>query len=352
MTDSTDSESIVLIDWLELEDDMWRHVACFLGLHALTLRRACAAFHRRALTLEALPKATAECRKVVRFLEGLDESSIERKRLRGEKMERDLTKLPLHELFAVTDTLDDYTRLVHSKRHCRTLLTTWRMDTVLTDRAVDVSMCADETLSQEQLVGALRRFNALGKLQTARRIAFKDTDGAVRWTTTWHEAARRGLVEVLTFLHTETYQPLHQKTCSGNNALAHARQAKAERLSKDDLTEEAKKKTEASFDAVIAFLLQLGLEDKPWHGPWHPLSRGGAFEDEFESTDSDSGGSHPVVHLEDMDLDVENGAVTSELEYDWQSDSGTPEPDVWMPGPAPAPEPDAPKTFADIIGVD
>ena len=337
---------------------MWRHVACFLGLHALTLRRACAAFHRRVLTLEALPKATVECRKVVRFLEGLDATSLVRdgkpsselKRLRGEQMESDLTQLSLRELFEVTDTLSDNTRLVSSMRRCRTLLTTWRMDAVLSDRAAKVCMCADDVLSQEQLVDALRRFNALGKLQSARRIAFRDTDGAVRWTTTWHEAARRGMVKVLDFLHKETYQPLHQKTCSGNNALAHARQAKAERLSKDGLAEEDKRKIEASFDAVIAFLLELGLEDKPWHRPRHP--GGGAFEDEFESSGSDSEGSHPVIHFEDMDLDLAYGDATSEFEYDWQNDSITPEPDVWQPAPEPEPDAHAPQTFGDIIGVD
>lgn len=351
MSDSTDSKSIVLIDWLQLEDDMWRHVAWFLGLHALTLRRACSAFHHRVLTLEALPEATVACRAVVRYLEGLDEKprvdggcATLGRRLRGEQIQRSLVALSLHNLFAVVDTLDNNTRLVASKRRCRALLTTWRVDTVLTERAGNIGVCTDETLSQDQLVDALRRFHDLGKLQSARRIAFRDMDGAVRWTTTWHEAARQGLVKVLKFLHKETYQPLHQKTCSGNNALAHARQAKAERLSRVGLTQETKKKIEESFDTVIAFLLQLGLEDKPWHT--HDWRQDDTEEELMESSDSE----HELTSMAmvdangDIEFDYDSsedmngadgtdgtGSTDSEFEYHWQED--LPDADVWDPVP-------------------
>ena len=111
MTDSISESILEPVEWMRLDDDLWRHVGCFLGLHALTLRRACSALNARVLAFEALPKATQECYRILKFLEEMcgkyrkrpnslvlvrdpNQPTREERRIEGERMERVLRALP------------------------------------------------------------------------------------------------------------------------------------------------------------------------------------------------------------------------------------------------------------------
>jgi len=59
------------VDWLALEDDVWRAVAKFLRLDVYTLRRTCKAL-RRILPLADVPKAVQRARKLAACMRNLD----------------------------------------------------------------------------------------------------------------------------------------------------------------------------------------------------------------------------------------------------------------------------------------
>lgn len=59
------------VDWLTLEDDVWRAVAKFLRLDVYTLRRTCKAL-RRILPLADVPKAVQRARQLATHMRNLD----------------------------------------------------------------------------------------------------------------------------------------------------------------------------------------------------------------------------------------------------------------------------------------
>ena len=263
------------VDWVGgLADETWRNVATHLGLHVLTLRRACAAFQKRVLALEVLPVAIQLARRLLQLLETLH--------LRGCKQiddefyamtretEREYNSLwsameraSYQEFFAMTDALRCTDKTYATKRFCWQLidqfLVTTRMWDVF-DRKAKLNMKLrpvwnGNPLSNEELVYVMKRFREISTTYTV--TFFADDDGW--YTTTWHLAALRGNLEVLDFLYRVSHPThIHRTTMPGNhNALFHARLGLGRARRGQDAN------LEQRLWATIAFLEKCGLGDCP-----------------------------------------------------------------------------------------
>ena len=272
MTDVKD-----IIEWTRLDDDTWRGIGSFLGLHALSLRRTCSSFQRRVLALKELPVATQLARRILQFLEGMDPACprIEFCSLRTAAIERevgalmhDLRYASFHDLFAVIDAFNNRVKLAISLRPCAMLIQQLTKECVLKQafeqRVNKIRSCNGEGLSEDELVSVMRRFYHLNMLAPTTFIYSHLRTNPHSYTTTWHIAAAEGKRKVLEFLYYETMQTLHVGTTGGNNALAHARAALEYELSTCASESKEAEEAEARYAPTIAFLTRCGLADYPW----------------------------------------------------------------------------------------
>lgn len=288
------------IEWTRLDDDTWRNIVSFLGLHALSLRRTCTAFQRRVLALKELPVATQLARRVLQFLEGMDPACprIEFCSLRTPSIEREVCALmhelryvSFHDLFAVIDAFNNRVKMVISLRPCAILIHQLTKVCVLKrsfeQRVNKIRSCNGEdfenterhSLSEDELVWVMRRFHHLNMLAPTTFIYYNLRTDPHSYTTTWHIAAAQGKLKVLSFLYYETMQTLHVGTPGGNNALAHARAALEDELSTCASESKQAKEAEARYAPTIAFLTRCGLAEYPWR-------REGGEDDELSGSDA------------------------------------------------------------------
>ena len=267
------------VDWVGgLADETWRSVATHLGLHALTLRRTCATFHKRVLALEELPVAVQLARRLLQLLETLEGCGCNRKNYllddefyaMDANTEREyellwsaLQRVSYQEFFAMIDALRCTDKTYASKRPCSELIdqfaTKTRMWDVFDRKAYRIALLDPvwngNPLSNEELVYVMKRFREIATIYTIS--SFADDDG--HYTTTWHLAALQGNLEVLDFL----YRVLRPTLIHGtqlvegrlHNALFHARLG----------LERARRAQDANLEqrlrATIKFLLKRGLRD-------------------------------------------------------------------------------------------
>ena len=274
------------IDWVGgLADETWREVAARLGLHALTLRRTCAALQRRVLALEELPVSIQLARRVLQLMDAhlVVEAEAEAEAEAGcygaachtvqenVSLHDALWRAGPHDLFGMLGALNCNTRLPGSKRRCFQVLVQLRgcaLWKIFEQRASQIARLDThwngERLSDDAFLDVMRRFRDINVLPTAGLFA----DGDGQCTSTWHLAASRGDLEVLRFLAEQCAQPLHGRTVGGNNALAHARRGlERARDFFDDAFPERAAQVSARYAPVIAFLKRCGLEDHGWRDP-------------------------------------------------------------------------------------
>ena len=280
------------IDWVDgLADDTWRAIAASLGLYALSLRRTCASFHRRVLALAELPVPTQLARLAVQFLDEwwsapwdreVQEVNGSRHRLlcTEHQLKGKMLAASHRDLFGMIDALIIVNEsTAWTKRPLSRIVTQMKQHhslwEVFTMRARGVGKLERDwnghKLSDDELVCALRRFVSARLvapgalfLESSKPCGYSYSSS--EYTTLWHLAAARANLKVLAFLWAECSHPVHARTPGGNNALAHARSAHARaRLLYSALDDSEKlAQTEARYAPVFAFLLHLGLDDKPF----------------------------------------------------------------------------------------
>ena len=312
------------VTWLDLDDDTWCHIATFLGLHALTLRRACLSLQR---ALDELPRTTMLARRVITYLAphwcGLESTATLKAvsfaaRLRDgaitkasasasasapdpehehedeklialgrrlsfdeevRQIRHDLTHLPFCLLFKVLDVIaDSPKRLLQTQQPGYKLVNSnQQLLAILAKRAEDASRCelndhGGVVLTEKDLLDAMRQFHGLGVFSRAvvgYRIAWIADHPVLYNMSTWHLAAENGLLLVLDFIYhyMGDTQPMHTCTAGGNNAHAHAQRGMQRRLDMPNASEAFKQDTKVRYGKVLDFLILIGLSDRPWRNP-------------------------------------------------------------------------------------
>ena len=201
------------VDWVALHNDLWAVVSAHLGLQALTLRRTCKSL-RHALAF--LPRATELAYRLI--LRGSDRAATHPVpvfvcRRCDTGLVNELARLPYREFFHVLDTLSEVrnNKLLHWECYgyevvCKSL----EIEAVLKMRSIDLRICSLEdkeghVLTERELVYAMRRFLLLGVFHPNRIInrtnpTVPASGFETDYTSTWHLAAEKGMLEVLQFL--------------------------------------------------------------------------------------------------------------------------------------------------------
>ena len=312
------------VDWVALPNDLWAAVSAHLGLQALTLRRTCKSL-RHALAF--LPRATELAYRLI--LRGSVRAATHPvpvfvfRRL-DPGLVNELARLPYREFFHVLDTLSEVrnNKLLHweccgYKVGCKS----FEIGAVLEMRSIDLHTCSLEdkeghVLTEGELVDAMSRFFLLGVFHP-NRIINRTAPGVpasvfeTNWTSTWHLAAEKGMLQVLRFLAYDCrgIQPLHTRTPGGNNAYAHAQRALERASTSPHMEEEQKAREQAKYCRVLDYLRDIGLEDRPWRDETNMIA-----SDTSDASDA-SGASVDLTDASDAsDASGEPGSDVSESE--------------------------------------
>ena len=202
-------------------------------------------------------------------------------RAESEVLTRELFDAPLHVLFGALDAIKRETdaRFLRHQGGCNYLVSQsveifevcktrnhWIQHCLLEDKEGHV-------LSEGQLIDAMRRFKKLGHFVANKTLAVESPEGWQTpfegWTSTWHIAAEKGMLDVLKFLVYECacQQPLHTRTKEGNNAYAHAARAMDRIMADPNLSNAHKAREAVKYNRVLTFLRSIGLDVRPWRDP-------------------------------------------------------------------------------------
>lgn len=269
-------------DWIALDADLWSEVGALLGLQALTLGRACRTL-RGALALARLPRATQLAMLIIRNTWPRRWARYCQNHVRqdSELLERELDRVPLHVLFGALAAIKQEQGvqfLRHQGRGDYLVSQSCEIFSVCKQRNHWVQYCVLEdkegrVLTESQLVDAMRNFRNLGYFMPNKTLSVESPenwrDPFDGWTSTWHIAAEKGMLDVLKFLVYECAdsQPLHTRTKGGNNAYAHAKRALDRIVADPDKLASDKAREKAKYDRVLAYLRSIGLDTRPWRDP-------------------------------------------------------------------------------------
>ena len=272
----------VEVDWIALNADLWSEVGALLGLQALTLGRACKTL-REALALPRLPRTTQLALRIVRNTWPRRWAKYCRNHVRTDSdvLTRELFAAPLHVLFGALDTIKQETDATFLRHQggCNYLVSqSVEIFEVCKARNHWVQYCVLEdkeglVLTERQLVDAMRNFKNLGYFVPNKTLSVDSPedwrDPLEGWTSTWHIAASKGMLDVLKFLMFEcaVSQPLHSRTKGGNNAYAHAKRALDRIMADPDKSEAEKARERIKYDRVLTYLCRIGLDTRPWRDP-------------------------------------------------------------------------------------
>lgn len=319
-------EPVSDVEWLKLDGDLWGEVAEHLGLQALTLRRTCKPFRQ---SLATLPRATKLAYRLIRNGSSRhttddaddDEVVILPRPTRHNDLVNDLARLPYVELFKVLDVLDEeYVQLRRWECFGYQLIERcFELSAVLSMRGMDVHKCSlddneGHVLTERQLVGVMLRLLSLGEFRPNTIIVLdsgpRGTGYLKDWTSTWHIAAGKGMLEVLRFLKNDCrgLQPLHTRTPGGNNAYAHAARAIARILADPDVPEADKSREAIKYNKVLDYLVSIGLDTRLWRDEIDYDVTGDTDDDD----DDDEASEVSDVHFADFDEYDEHDSTDQE----------------------------------------
>ena len=316
------------VNWVALSDDTWAVVGSHLGLQALTLRQTCTSLRT---ALEMLPRATRLALDVIKFgtykirptwrsAQGSDAP------VRGDLLGPAcsdllgrLMVLPYHEFFNVLRTLRTYDTAI--LRRWKT--TGWEatkkcfeISGVMGMRSNELRHCSLEdqeghVLSEAELVTTMRWYLDMGEFNPSKIIVRETDDGNFDdWTSTFHLAAEKGMLQVLRFLVYECrgLQPLHTRTPGGNNAYAHADRALKKKMADADLTDDQKKQAKAKYEEVLSFLRGIGLSIRPWR------DLASNDEDDMSNSEEASDFDYDEIYDEEYMQEQESEAISEASE--------------------------------------